>query len=498
MRRRRQVGIAWKTRPIVLQPGSTALTHGSRCSEIALGPATRGLVTTLAGMAARRPSPGSIRAHARPPAEHRGAYDRASDRRGARRRPARAPRFRPRRPAVRRSHAARPRRRPRLRARIGGEPDAAALGDGDPRVPHRDAARRDRARTLGVRALDELPLGVVLGTATAVEDADEKLVALEAFTEKLLPGRWADARRADAKELKATTVLRLPLDEASAKIRTGVPTTATRPTRSSTSGRVTYPLVGAPRSTRSRIPTLRPGIAVRRACSAVPTARVSSRSDMTDDAGARFETVVMKFGGSSVADPRRSGLSRGGSWTRSARPPRRRHRLRDGEDDRLADRARRARSPPMPDPRELDMLLSTGERIACALVAMAIHDLGEEAVSLTGSQAGILTDAAHNKAKIREIRGDRIRSSLERGEDRPRRRVPGLLARHDGDHDARTRRHRRHRGRSRRRARRRLRDLLRRPPACSRPTRGSCRTPASCRSSRTRRCSRCRPRAPRC
>ena len=61
------------------------------------------------------------------------------------------------------------------------------------------------------------------------------------------------------------------------------------------------------------------------------------------------------------------------------------------------------------------MLLSTGERIACALVAMAIHDLGEEAVSYTGSQAGILTDSAHTKAKIREIRGDRIRASLEEG-----------------------------------------------------------------------------------
>jgi aspartate kinase len=68
-----------------------------------------------------------------------------------------------------------------------------------------------------------------------------------------------------------------------------------------------------------------------------------------------------------------------------------------------------------PHPRELDMLLSTGERIACALVAMAIHDLGEEAVSYTGSQAGILTDAAHTRAKIREIRGDRIQRSLEDG-----------------------------------------------------------------------------------
>lgn len=64
---------------------------------------------------------------------------------------------------------------------------------------------------------------VVLGTATVVDDAEEKLVALEAFTEKLLPGRWSDARRPTAKELKATSVLSLPLDEASAKIRDGGP-----------------------------------------------------------------------------------------------------------------------------------------------------------------------------------------------------------------------------------------------------------------------------------
>src|SRR5581483_11920811 len=70
---------------------------------------------------------------------------------------------------------------------------------------------------------------------------------------------------------------------------------------------------------------------------------------------------------------------------------------------------------PSPDARELDMLLSTGERIACALVAMAIHDLGYEAVSLTGSQAGILTDAAYTKAKIREIRADRVEAALAQG-----------------------------------------------------------------------------------
>jgi hypothetical protein len=64
---------------------------------------------------------------------------------------------------------------------------------------------------------------VVLGQATPVVEPDEKLAALEAFTEKLLPGRWAEARRPTAKELKATSVLRLPLDEASAKIRDGGP-----------------------------------------------------------------------------------------------------------------------------------------------------------------------------------------------------------------------------------------------------------------------------------
>jgi aspartate kinase len=70
---------------------------------------------------------------------------------------------------------------------------------------------------------------------------------------------------------------------------------------------------------------------------------------------------------------------------------------------------------PHPDPRELDMLLSTGERIACALVAMAVHDLGHEAVSYTGSQAGILTDAVYTKAKIREITPVRVLDALERG-----------------------------------------------------------------------------------
>jgi aspartate kinase len=68
---------------------------------------------------------------------------------------------------------------------------------------------------------------------------------------------------------------------------------------------------------------------------------------------------------------------------------------------------------PSPDPREYDLLVSTGERISNALCAMAIHDLGHEAVSLTGSQAGIVTDGSHTKAKIVEVRATRIHAALE-------------------------------------------------------------------------------------
>jgi nitroimidazol reductase NimA-like FMN-containing flavoprotein (pyridoxamine 5'-phosphate oxidase superfamily) len=64
---------------------------------------------------------------------------------------------------------------------------------------------------------------VLRGRAEAVDDPAEKLAALEAFTERLLPGRWAEADQPDAQELKATTVLRLPITEASAKQRSGWP-----------------------------------------------------------------------------------------------------------------------------------------------------------------------------------------------------------------------------------------------------------------------------------
>ncbi|MDX6633412.1 MAG: aspartate kinase, partial [Solirubrobacterales bacterium] len=68
---------------------------------------------------------------------------------------------------------------------------------------------------------------------------------------------------------------------------------------------------------------------------------------------------------------------------------------------------------PHPDPREMDMLLSTGERESCALCAMAINDLGHRAISLTGSQAGIVTDSSHTKARIIDVRADRISEALE-------------------------------------------------------------------------------------
>jgi hypothetical protein len=62
---------------------------------------------------------------------------------------------------------------------------------------------------------------VALGKATLVDQTEEKIAALRAFTEKILPGRWDDARQPNEKELKATSILRLPLSEVSAKMRTG-------------------------------------------------------------------------------------------------------------------------------------------------------------------------------------------------------------------------------------------------------------------------------------
>ncbi len=66
--------------------------------------------------------------------------------------------------------------------------------------------------------------------------------------------------------------------------------------------------------------------------------------------------------------------------------------------------------------REMDMLLTTGERQTAALVTMALHERGIEAISFTGSQVGIITDTAHRKAKIVEVKGDRVRDALSSGQ----------------------------------------------------------------------------------
>ena len=68
-----------------------------------------------------------------------------------------------------------------------------------------------------------------------------------------------------------------------------------------------------------------------------------------------------------------------------------------------------------PSRRELDMLLTTGERVSMALLAMALNDLGVEAISFTGSQSGILTEGPHSAARIVEVRPDRLRAELARG-----------------------------------------------------------------------------------
>src|ERR1700710_258475 len=126
-------------------------------------------------------------------------------------------------------------------------------------------------------------------------------------------------------------------------------------------------------------------------------------------------TVVMKFGGTSVADAER--LKRAAQRIVAKREAG--HRVvavlsaRGKETDRLIADAYEVS--PDPDPREMDMLLSTGERISCALCAMAIRDLGHEAISLSGSQAGIVTDTVHTKARIVDVKADRIRAALDEG-----------------------------------------------------------------------------------
>ena len=80
---------------------------------------------------------------------------------------------------------------------------------------------------------------------------------------------------------------------------------------------------------------------------------------------------------------------------------------------------------PEPDPRELDLLLSTGELVSCTLVSLALRNLGYDAVSLTGSQAGIHTDTMYGKARIHRIDPDRVKRELTKGRLVVVARVPG-------------------------------------------------------------------------
>jgi aspartate kinase len=127
----------------------------------------------------------------------------------------------------------------------------------------------------------------------------------------------------------------------------------------------------------------------------------------------KSDLVVMKFGGTSVSGTRE--LKRAAERIVAAREAGRSVvavlSARGKTTDRLLEAAREIS--PRPDPREMDMLLSIGERESCALCAMAINDLGHKAISLTGSQAGIVTDSSHTKARIIDVRADRIRQALE-------------------------------------------------------------------------------------
>ena len=125
------------------------------------------------------------------------------------------------------------------------------------------------------------------------------------------------------------------------------------------------------------------------------------------------QTVVMKFGGTSVADAER--IKRAAERIVAAKEEGNRAvavlSARGKHTDELVEMAHEVS--PRPHPREMDMLLSTGERVTCALAAMVINDLGHEAISLTGSQAGIVTDTSHTKARILDVKADRIREALD-------------------------------------------------------------------------------------
>ena len=125
--------------------------------------------------------------------------------------------------------------------------------------------------------------------------------------------------------------------------------------------------------------------------------------------------IVQKFGGTSVADAERirkvarrlcAAREAGNDVVAVVSA------MGDVTDELLALARQVSQSPPE---REMDMLLATGEQVTIALLAMAIHSSGHEAISLTGPQAGILSDASHTKARIQEVRADRVREALAEG-----------------------------------------------------------------------------------
>ena len=125
--------------------------------------------------------------------------------------------------------------------------------------------------------------------------------------------------------------------------------------------------------------------------------------------------VVQKYGGSSVADA--SGIKRVAQ--RIVNTKKAGHAVvvvvsaMGDTTDELIDLANEVS--PLPPGRELDMLLTSGERISMALLAMAIANLGHEARSFTGSQAGVITTSVHGKARIIDVTPGRITSALSEG-----------------------------------------------------------------------------------
>jgi aspartate kinase len=125
--------------------------------------------------------------------------------------------------------------------------------------------------------------------------------------------------------------------------------------------------------------------------------------------------IVQKFGGSSVADSQKILAAA----RKAIRAQKEGNQVvvvvsaMGDNTDRLIDLARQITD--QPPAREMDMLLSTGEQVSVALMAMAIHSLGQQAISMTGAQIGIVTDSTHTKARIQSISTARIRRALDEG-----------------------------------------------------------------------------------